>query len=155
MKNILILIVCLLATLVTACSNFIPAYKIDIQQGNILDQNDINQVKLGMSRRKISYILGTPIITDPFHVDRWDYAYSMKYGSGKFEKRNISLYFENNILIKTTGTIKPLPISEKEQANYQKQVVLVVNPPKKESPGVFKRIWNSFFGNEADYDQID
>ena len=150
MKKLLILIVCGLASIVTGCSNYIPAYKIDVQQGNILTQEDIDQIKIGMDKDKIQYIIGSPTITDPFHEDRWDYAYSLKPGWGDLEKKNITLYFENNILVKTSGTVEPR--ADAPATNYKKQEVLVVNPVVKDKPGWIKRIWISFFGDEEEYD---
>ena len=152
MKKLLILIVSSLATIVTACSNYIPAYKIDVQQGNILTQEDVNQVKIGMNKEKIVYILGSPTITDPFHADRWDYTYTFKPGYGKLEKKNITLYFDGDILVRTSGSIAPDPDSSTDVASYQKQQVINVNPPAKQRPGWLKRIWISFFGDEEDYD---
>jgi len=152
MKKLLILIVSILTVLVTACSNYIPAYKIDVQQGNILTKEDIDQLKIGMDKRKIQYILGSPSVTDPFHADRWDYIYTNKPGYGKFEKKNITLYFENNLLTKTTGSITPDPHPAQDAREYKKQQIITVNPPAREKPGWIKQIWYSFFGSEEQRD---
>jgi len=152
MKKLLILIVCGLTSIVTGCSNYIPAYKIDVQQGNILTQEDINQIKTGMDKNKIQYILGSPTITDPFHANRWDYAYTLKPGWADLEKKNVTLYFEKDILVKMSGSVQPEQDASKIASNYKKQEVLVVNPVVKEKPGWLKRIWISFFGNEDDYE---
>jgi len=152
MKKLLILIVSILSVFVTACSNYIPAYRIDVQQGNILAQKDIDQIKVGMDKRKIQYILGSPAIADPFHANRWDYNYTFQPGRGKFEKRNITLYFERDLLIKTSGSLQPNPQAEIDPKQYNKQVIMTVNPPVKEKPGWLKLIWYSFFGNEEDLD---
>ena len=152
MKKLLILIVCGLVSIVTGCSNYIPAYKIDVQQGNILTQEDVNQIKTGMDKNKIQYILGSPTITDPFHPDRWDYAYTLKPGWGDLEKKNVTLYFEKDILVKISGSVLPDQDMSKIASNYKKQEVMVVNPVVKEKPGWLKRIWISFFGNEEDYE---
>ncbi len=155
MKKLLILIVSSLIVLVTGCSNYIPAYKIDVQQGNILTREDIDQLRIGMDKEKIQYILGSPTITDPFHANRWDYTYTLKPGYGKLQIKNISLYFENNILAKTSGSLTPDTSASQDVSEYKKSQVITVNPPFKQKPGWLKRIWISFFGNEDEYELDD
>jgi outer membrane protein assembly factor BamE len=155
MKKLLILIVSILSALVTGCSNYIPAYKIDVQQGNILTNEDIDQIRIGMDKEKIQYILGSPTITDPFHANRWDYAYTFKPGYGKLEKKNISLYFERDILVKTSGSLEPDTSRSVDVSSYKKQQVITVNPTVKKKPGWIKRIWISFFGSEDEYELDD
>ena len=55
-------------------------YRIDIQQGNLLDDEDIVQVDVGMTRSQVQFLLGTPMVADSFHRDRWDYAYYFRRG---------------------------------------------------------------------------
>lgn len=82
----------LAAFVLTAC-----VYRIDIQQGNLLDDEDINQVDVGMTRSQVQFLLGTPMVTDSFHRDRWDYAYYYRQGrSPDLLKRWIVVYFEND-----------------------------------------------------------
>ena len=72
-------------------------YRIDIQQGNLLDDEDINQVDVGMTRSQVQFLLGTPMIADSFHRDRWDYAYYYRQGrSPDAEKRWVVVHFEND-----------------------------------------------------------
>jgi outer membrane protein assembly factor BamE len=72
-------------------------YRIDIQQGNLLDDEDINQVDVGMTRSQVQFLLGTPMISDSFHRDRWDYAYYFRQGrSPDAVKRWIVVHFEND-----------------------------------------------------------
>jgi outer membrane protein assembly factor BamE len=82
----------------TACSGFqFPGvYKIDIPQGNIIDKKDLAQVELGMTQEQIKYLLGTPLITDTFHPERWDYAYSYRIGAtGKRTEKHLTLTFND------------------------------------------------------------
>ncbi|MFQ5760576.1 MAG: outer membrane protein assembly factor BamE, partial [Acidiferrobacterales bacterium] len=65
-----ILSVLLTLWLVTACFNI---YRPEVQQGNVVTQEMVSQLKIGMSRRQVRFLLGTPLIEDPFHQDRWDY----------------------------------------------------------------------------------
>ena len=62
-----------LPPLLSAC--FLKPYKIDVQQGNFLDQEMVAKLKPGMTRSQVRFLLGTPLIADPFHPDRWDYVY--------------------------------------------------------------------------------
>jgi outer membrane protein assembly factor BamE len=72
-------------------------YRIDIQQGNLLDDEDVDQVDIGMTRSQVQFLLGTPMVSDSFHRDRWDYAYYFKRGrSPDIVKRWVVVYFEND-----------------------------------------------------------
>jgi len=72
-------------------------YRIDIQQGNLLDEKAINQVDLGMTRSQVQFLLGTPMVSDSFHRDRWDYAYYYRRGrSHDADRRWVVVYFEND-----------------------------------------------------------
>lgn len=86
-------LVLMLASLAaTAC-----VYRIDIQQGNLLDDEDIVRVEIGMTRSQVQFVLGTPMIADSFHRDRWDYAYYLTRGrSPEVERRWVVVYFEND-----------------------------------------------------------
>ena len=72
-------------------------YRIDIQQGNLLDDEDIMQVDLGMTRSQVQFLLGTPMVADSFHKDRWDYAYYFRRGrSPDLIQRWVIVHFEND-----------------------------------------------------------
>lgn len=93
-------------------------YKQDIQQGNVLDQEQVDMLSPGMNRRQIALLLGTPAVSDPFHRDRWDYVSALKEGGSDVEKhRHLSLFFEGNELARIEGNLKPSDasvLSEKE-----------------------------------------
>jgi len=75
---------------VSAC-----VHRIDIQQGNFLDKEDIDRVSVGMTRVQVRSLLGTPMVADPFDVSRWDYVYYFK--KGRFHKptrRHFIVYFD-------------------------------------------------------------
>lgn len=72
-------------------------YRIDIQQGNLLEDKDIGQVEVGMTRSQVQFLLGTPMITDSFHRDRWDYAYYLRQGRrGDPARRWLIVFFDND-----------------------------------------------------------
>ena len=70
-------------------------YQAALSQGNLLDQEDVDQVEVGMTRGQVRFLLGTPMIDDPFHENRWDYIYYLRIGRDKaIFKRWVSVYFD-------------------------------------------------------------
>lgn len=87
-------------TLNTGCKLI---YKQNVQQGNAIEQEDLDQVQLGMSKKQVAYLLGTPAVADPFHHDRWDYISLLSRRGGEPVRRLVTLTFENDSLITTDG----------------------------------------------------
>jgi len=81
----------------------------DIQQGNVVTQEMVNQLQLGMSRHQVRYLLGTPMLIDVFHQNRWDYLYTLTEGWGDMQKKRVSLYFEGDELMDIQGDLQPRP----------------------------------------------
>ena len=85
-----------LAALASGC-----VYRINIQQGNFLDQAAVEQVKPGMTRSQVRYLLGTPMVADPFNHERWDYIYYLKKGRSRhIDSRRVTVYFEGEKVAK-------------------------------------------------------
>ena len=83
-------------------------YRQPIYQGNLLDKTNVDQLQAGMDKRQVMTLLGTPSVRDPFHQDRWDYTASRRTGrSGAAEIKNMTLYFENEVLAKWDGDYFP------------------------------------------------
>lgn len=101
------LIYLLAVVALTAC-----AHKIDIQQGNVVTEEQLAKVKTGMDAQKVRTILGTPLLTDPLHQNRWDYFFSMGKGNSVKERYRVTLYFKGSKLtrIERNG---PVPKTEK------------------------------------------
>ena len=78
-------------------------YRIDIQQGNFLSPEMIAQLKKGMTRDQVRFVLGTPLVTDIFHADRWDYVFYRELGNGKKEHRHLSVFFKDDKLVRHVG----------------------------------------------------
>jgi outer membrane protein assembly factor BamE len=71
-------------------------HRIDIQQGNFLDTEDIDRISVGMTRVQVRALLGTPMVADPFQGERWDYLYYLKRGRWKKpEQRHFVVYFDS------------------------------------------------------------
>jgi len=91
----------------------VKPYRITIQQGNYLTREMVQQLKPGMTREQVRYILGTPLLTDIFHADRWDYVFYRELPGGKREQRNISVMFEDGKLTRVLGDLLPTdPVEE-------------------------------------------
>lgn len=93
--------------LALAGCSFPGVYKIDIQQGNVVTQDMVDQLRPGMTRSQVRYIMGNPLITDTFHADRWDYLYSIQPGGGERLQERISLNFNNDQLAGLGGDFMP------------------------------------------------
>ena len=87
-------------------------YRIDIQQGNLVDQEDIDQVEVGMSRSAVQFLLGTPMVADSFHQERWDYPYYLKRGRSRdIERRWFIVYFEGDQVVRLERDLSLQPSS--------------------------------------------
>ena len=100
MTRYLFLALIAVLTLNTGCKLI---YKQNVQQGNAHEQEDLDQVQLGMTKKQVAYLLGTPAVQDPFHKDRWDYISMLSRRGGEPVRRLVTLTFENDVLIATDG----------------------------------------------------
>lgn len=148
MQKLLILITVFASVLLHACSsdpivNRLPwVYRIDIQQGNVVTQEDVNQLRLGMTRRQVQFILGSPMVTDPFHADRWDYYFAYKPGTrgdGEPQRELLTLLFREDELLDISGTLQPGVAADPEQARHQTTVT--VPPQEHGDVGILTRLW--------------
>ena len=82
------------------CSSyhFPGVYRLTIEQGNIIDKDKLSQLKVGMTHRQVTFLMGPPMIQDTFNQDRWDYMYSLRTGKGKLIRERITLTFKGDIL---------------------------------------------------------
>jgi outer membrane protein assembly factor BamE len=99
-----------LSLLVTACSSSLPSikpYKMPIQQGNLVTSKMMMQLKPGMTKTQVRFVMGTPLINDSFHKDQWDYFYQMEKDGAIIEKRRVILMFEKDLLAKVKGDVIP------------------------------------------------
>lgn len=91
--------------LASACGPFV--YKIDVQQGNVVTQEAVSQLKPGMTKAEVRQVLGTPLLTDVFHANRWDYYFSHAKGGRPRERQVVSLFFKDEKLVEISGDVKP------------------------------------------------
>lgn len=152
-RSLLLVAAC---ALLTACSykpSFINEYKIDVQQGNVLTQDMVAQLKPGQTREQVRFILGSPLIADIFHRDRWDYVYRFREGrSGQVQSRKFSVFFDSNgLLERVSGDVELASVDELTMpASKMRMVDLgsigedgAAEPlPPPEEPGFFRRMMN-------------
>jgi len=144
MRNFLVI---LLMFLFTACGTAVPTikpFKLDIQQGNVVTSKMLLQLRPGMTKSQVRYIMGTPLIQDSFHGNRWDYFYQMREAGTVVEQRRVILDFENELLKAVRGDVVP---SEGEKSNPSDLVTgtRVVEPESKtEEKSFFDKLkfWN-------------
>ena len=120
-KTAFVLIVSAIGLTTAGCgvTEKLRPYKLDIRQGNLVTQEMISQLKKGMTRDQVRFALGTPLLTDVFHADRWDYVYRFQPGYGDIEERVITVHFDKDQLVRITGDVTP---ASGEAAPAQRQI---------------------------------
>ncbi len=98
------------AFMLSACSfdaltDRVNPYRIDVRQGNYVDQSMVAQLRHGMTREQVRFVLGTPLVVDVFREDRWDYVYLFQPGRGPAEQRVISIFFVDDVLDRVDGDV--------------------------------------------------
>lgn len=105
------------ALLLSSCGTvtsfaFPGVYRLNIPQGNVITQEMVDQLRPGLTKRQVNFILGTPLIKDTFDQDRWDYIYSFQPGGGERVQERLTLFFENGQLTHFTGDFQQTPENE-------------------------------------------
>jgi outer membrane protein assembly factor BamE len=106
-------------------------YKQNIQQGNALEQEDLDELYIGMNQRQVLFVLGTPSVKDPFHPERWDYVQTFSRRGNEPVMRTVTLYFEDGLLSEIEGQDNPFSAGSDEDSG---EVASFVKKPEKESP---------------------
>jgi len=105
---------------------FVAPYKPDIVQGNVVTTEQITQVKPGMSRVQVKEILGSPLLTDPFHADRWDYVFTLKRQGFDDQRRAFTVHFEKDQVQKIDAP--PLPSEDEFVAQISRRKLPTTTP---------------------------
>ena len=128
----------LLLPVLAACSNvpqftdYLAPYRIDVRQGNFVTQEMVAQLKPGLSREQVRFILGSPLVADMFHVDRWDYVYRFQPGRGEVQQRRLAVFFQDNRLTRVAGDVVAEDGAAPEAPKAAAQVIDIPGPA---SPG--------------------
>ena len=113
--NLIILVV--FSLLLSGCGSvtsfaFPGVYRLNIPQGNIITQEMVDQLRPGLTKRQVNFILGTPLVKDTFDQDRWDYLYSFQPGGGERVQERLTVFFENDQLTHFVGDFEQTPENE-------------------------------------------
>jgi len=135
----------LLSFLCVSCGTALPSikpYKLDVQQGNVVTSKMLLQLRPGMTKSQVRFIMGTPLIQDSFHGNRWDYVYQMREGGKLKEQRQVVMIFENELLKSVRGDVIPAG-SDQSKANEAEAPTgtRVITPIKKpEEKGLLNKL---------------
>ncbi|MCU7958831.1 MAG: outer membrane protein assembly factor BamE [gamma proteobacterium symbiont of Bathyaustriella thionipta] len=113
-----------------------PVYQAPVQQGNVVTQNQVNQLQPGMSKRQVNFLLGTTLLVDPFHQNRWDYFYSYEKAGDLEQKENLTVLFDDNRLVSIQGDFHPEPYD----AMQEQEDIVVEVPDQEEDTGYITRM---------------
>tara|TARA_B100001057_G_C22666041_1_gene877881 strand:+ start:712 stop:1041 length:330 start_codon:yes stop_codon:yes gene_type:complete len=80
-------------------------FQVVVSQGNLVDQEMLDKLEIGMTESQVKFVMGTPLISDTFYPERWDYFTSVTQGESSYTNQKITLFFENNQLIRWEGAI--------------------------------------------------
>ncbi len=104
----LILILVLALTQIGCSVDSLPfVYRPDVRQGNYIDEDMVATLRAGMTRSQVKFVLGSPMIEDPFQPDRWDYVSRLQPGHGEAEQKRLTVFFEGDRLVRVTGDFEP------------------------------------------------
>ncbi|MDQ3564590.1 MAG: outer membrane protein assembly factor BamE [Pseudomonadota bacterium] len=146
-----------LALLLASCSSGmleslrVPlVYRVDVQQGNVVTQEMLAQLEAGLDRNKVRYIMGTPLLADVFHQDRWDYVYTQQNGGDTPAQRRVSLYFENDHLARIDGDVK----AARAPLIYTPRQEVTIQVPGERKRSLFERLLAGIGLGEDDSDRV-
>ena len=112
-----------------------PGYRMDVEQGNVVTPGQRAQLQLGMDRREAQFVLGSPLVKDPFHADRWDYVYSLRDGAtGTVNQQRLSLFFKDDLLVDIRY----------DPGDITTEKVNLKAPDKATGGGLLHRLWKWF-----------
>jgi outer membrane protein assembly factor BamE len=115
-------------------------HKIDIQQGNAVTQEMVAKLRPGMTRNQVRFALGTPLLVDPFRVDRWDYYYSYSKGGDLVEQRKLAVFFKDDKLDRVEGDVIPAkPVAEGAVAEKPKPAAVPEKPVAAKSDAAIEK----------------
>lgn len=141
-KRLLTLVLVSNLAMLSGCANweFPWVYRLNIDQGNIITQEKVNQLKPGMSREQVKFVMGSPLLTDTFHDDRWDYLYTLRDREGNTTEQRLSVFFADEKLARLSGNFMPqgatAPGSAVPEAAHDNAEPPSANDPAFQNPSV-------------------
>lgn len=130
---------CICTLFLTAC---VKPFQPDIQQGNIINNNDLKEIRYGMSKQEVLFLLGTPMVIDPFNESRWDYFYSkLNQRKRETDKRLITAMFDGDKLVSLQGDVDLSNIESLEPSIEDRQHGgTVITTPQQKEKGLLNRV---------------
>ena len=112
-------------------------YKLDVQQGNLFDQEQVETLKPGMTKRQVLLIMGSPSVVSPFDQSRWDYVSSIRRGRGKMDSKDLVLHFDGDALARIEGDYFPEDpeVLIRDARKYKRQYPDEKREEEKKPPG--------------------
>ena len=92
----------IIAALLSGC-----VYKIDVEQGNFVTTDLVEKLTPGMTKNQVKLLLGTPLVTDIFHADRWDYYFDNAKGGKRLAHKRLTVFFKDDKMVSFTGDANP------------------------------------------------
>ena len=131
-------------------------YKQNIQQGNALEQDELDELYLGMNKRQVLFVLGTPSVQDPFNPDRWDYVQTFSRRGGDMVKRTVTLRFEDDLLTEIVGQENPFATDSDDTTSTPGQVATFVKKEPTEDPqdASIEEAQEEILGSDPDIDSV-
>lgn len=144
MNRILLVLLLAAAPLLSSCVRY---YRPDVQQGNVISQAMVDQLEQGMSKRQVLNVLGTPLVSDPFHNDRWDYLYTFRKGSKATiqDQSQLTVLFEDERLTlvhhggPTNSGISPGSEANIDAIQPDESIVVKADSEQLKAPGAPKK----------------
>lgn len=134
------------AVLLASCSStsVLAPHKIDVQQGNYVTQEMVSKLRPGMTRSQVRFLLGTPLVADAFHTNRWDYFYRLDKGGQVAEQRKLAVIFEEDKLARVEGDVVAAPARPATDKGVELPAKKQPDEAEKEQPkqekGFFRRM---------------
>lgn len=139
-----------LLPLIAACSNgpskdiandfelWVNPFRIDVRQGNFVPTQTATQLKVGQTRDQVRSLLGSPLVADVFHADRWDYVYRFVSGNEIVVDRRLTLFFKDNKLVRMTGDVAAAAASGEYTYRPTSRLIEIVDPNAPAAQGEVK-----------------
>ena len=115
--------------LIAGCHFGLPRVaNVAVQQGNVITQEMVDRLKPGMTRRQVAFVMGEPVLRDPFNPDRWDYVYSVQVGRVVYQQMRMSLFFDGDLLREFSGDLTPTTVAHATDSEAVADPLLPIDP---------------------------
>ncbi len=118
------LVAVIVAALILCTCSVVSVHKIDVRQGNALEEETVEQLEVGMNAEQVRFLLGNPVIDDSYHTDRWDYVYYFKPGDGPAEQRSLTVFFEDGQVVRIEPPQSADPADENRSVSGGRRIDL-------------------------------